>query len=1193
MNSPRTIGDYILSLALGFGLCVIGTGYYGTAEAADWPNWRGPNHNGISIEKGWAASWPKAGPKILWEKSIGAGFSSISVGKGRVYTMGNINNTDIVYCFDENTGNEIWRHPYRSPIFDKSHEGGPAATPTVDGKFVYTFGKKGDVFCLKAATGKVVWHRNLKDEFELPDWYFAGSPLVVDKLVIFNAGTWGIALNKADGSFVWQNGRQPGGYATPVPFTMDGKKSVAIFAAKSVVGLVAATGKQLWRFPWETPWDENIADPIIVGDKVFISSGIGTGCTLLKIKGKNVTPIYRNKNMKNHLNSSVLWKGYLYGFDEKELRCMDFKTGEPVWGKKGLGKGSLMLADGKLIILSERGKLVTAKASPKGFRQLSSAQILKGKCWTVPILANGRIYARNAVGHLVCVDVRGKAPIVPTAPARPVTNDWSQFRGPNRDGKSLETGLLKKWPEGGPELLWSVEGLGIGFSSATIVDGYVYTTGMVGKRGILFAYDLDGNPKWQKSYGREWDGSHEGARTTPTVNGDRVYVYSGYGNLVCFDAKTGRKRWGVDTLKRFNGKNIKWGISESVLIFDEKVICTPGGEDATVVALDKMTGRTIWTTEGLSETSAYCCPVVIERGGRRLLLTMVQKSIVLIDPENGKVICRMPHVGKHFISAVSPVYKDGLVYATTGYGVGGEMYELSPDSTSYTQRWTDKNLDCHHGGLVFLDGNIHGSNHRGQSGNKGSWLCMDFTTGKIKYQAKLVGKGCVIWAEGLLYCYGEDDGMVGLVKPTPTGYELVSSFQITKGTAEHWAHPSISNGRLYIRHGDALMVYDISAKSGTASAAKDWPNFRGPNWDGKSMETGLLKSWPEEGPPLLWEKTGLGKGYSTVSIADGKIFTMGDRKGGQWVIALDFATRKELWAKRIGDPWDTKEAAKGRIRWRKNFKTDFGGKMMSKWGYSESPRIDGDKLLCTPGAKDAAIVALDKKTGRTIWKAATPDLGERGNDGAGYSSVVIAEICGIRQYLQMMGRGVVAVSADDGKFLWGYNRIANGVANIPMPVVKGNYVFCTTSYETGSALLKIVPSGSGLKAEEIYFLTPKEFENHHGGVVLLDGYIYGGDGKNRGAPACLDMMTGKIMWKELPIGKRSAAVLYADGHLYFRYEKGLMALLEATPERMKVKGTFKLPSGSGPSWPHPIILDGKLYLRYGDVLLCYDVRSHN
>ena len=390
--------------------------------------------------------------------------------------------------------------------------------------------------------------------------------------------------------------------------------------------------------------------------------------------------------------------------------------------------------------------------------------------------------------------------------------DWPQFRGPNRDGKSSETGLLKKWSKDGPKLLWSVDGLGIGFSSAAVADGYVYTTGMTSedKQGILFAYDLKGTEKWKKSYGPEWKGSHKGVRTTPTIDGDRLYVMSGYGNLVCFNAKTGDKNWQINTLEKFDGKNIKWGIAESLLIFDNKLICTPGGTDATVVALDKMTGKTIWTTKGLSETSAYCSPVVVKRNGKRLIATMVQKSIVLIEPESGKVIVRMPHVGKHFISAVSPIYKDGLVYGTSGYGVGGEMYELSADTTGYTQKWTDKNLDCHHGGLILLGGNVHGSNHKGQGGNKGSWICLELASGKVKYSGKLVGKGSVIFAEGLLYCYGES-GMVGLVKATDAGYELISSFEVTKGTDEHWAHPSISDGKLYIRHGDAMMVYDIKA----------------------------------------------------------------------------------------------------------------------------------------------------------------------------------------------------------------------------------------------------------------------------------------------------------------------------------------------------------------------------------------------
>ena len=402
--------------------------------------------------------------------------------------------------------------------------------------------------------------------------------------------------------------------------------------------------------------------------------------------------------------------------------------------------------------------------------------------------------------------------------------DWPQFRGPNRDGKSAETGLLQEWPEGGPKLLWSVGGIGIGFSSVAVADGYVYTTGMVGnaKEGMVFAFDLEGNPKWKESYGADWKGPHEGTRTTPTIDGDRAYVFSAYGNLVCFDARTGNEKWAADTVERFKAKNLTWGLSESVLIFDNKVICTPGGENATMVALDKMRGRTIWTTEGLSEKAAYCSPVVIERGGKKLILTNVEKSIVFIDPDDGNVFYRIPHEKRHDLAAVSPVYyKDGLVYVTTGYAredfpVRGMMFELSADTTSHTLKWTEPKLDCHHGGLVLLGGDVHGTNSAiygpaSKEKDKGMWYCLELATGKIKYEGKLVGKGSVIYADGHLYCYGEN-GKVGLVKATPSGYEMVSSFEAPEGSGPHWAHPAISDGRLYIRHGDALMVYDIKQR---------------------------------------------------------------------------------------------------------------------------------------------------------------------------------------------------------------------------------------------------------------------------------------------------------------------------------------------------------------------------------------------
>jgi outer membrane protein assembly factor BamB len=406
------------------------------------------------------------------------------------------------------------------------------------------------------------------------------------------------------------------------------------------------------------------------------------------------------------------------------------------------------------------------------------------------------------------------------------------------------------------------------------------------------------------------------------------------------------------------------------------------------------------------------------------------------------------------------------------------------------------------------------------------------------------------------------------------------------------------------------------------AASPDWPQFRGPNRDGKCEETGLLKEWPEGGPKLLWKLTGLGRGYSTISIVGGKFFTMGDRKGegdegSQFVLAFDLASRKELWATRIGPPHSDGprstptvdgellyavgtdgdlaclETATGKIRWQKSFARDFGGKMMSMWKFSESPLVDGDQVVCTPGGQDATIVALNKKTGEVIWKCAVPSLGDRGKDGAGYTSMVAAEIDGVRQYVQILGRGAAGVDAKTGKFLWGYNRIANRVANIPTPVVRENHVFVTTSYKTGSALLKIVKDGEGFKAEEVYFLTPRDFENHHGGVVLVGDNLYGGSGQNGGIPVCLDFLTGKIKWTKAPVGKKSAAVLYADGNLVFRYEDGLVALIEATPDDFRVKGTFNAAVVDGPAWPYPVIHDGKLYLRAHNTLMCYDVKAKN
>lgn len=382
--------------------------------------------------------------------------------------------------------------------------------------------------------------------------------------------------------------------------------------------------------------------------------------------------------------------------------------------------------------------------------------------------------------------------------------DWPQWRGMERDGKSNEVGLAKKWPEGGPALLWSAEGLGKGYASLCVANGAIYTTGMKDGQGFLTAYDLKGKGKWEKSYGPEWDGSYTGSRSTPTMDDGLLYIVSGMGQVHCFEAASGQKKWTVDMIKEFAGINLKWGIAESPLVVDDKVICTPGGEKIAVVALDKKTGKTIWTTTGLGDKSGYCSPILIKIGKKRLIVTMLQETIVALDLSDGKVVWSIPHQTKYGISAVSPLYHQGNLYVSNGYGKGMIMYEISPDGTSYTKKWEDKNLDCRLGGVVLDNGFIYGSS------TKGVLYSLGKSDGKVAASNDKVGSGSTIYADGMLYCYEEKKGTVSLVKPADKSLDIVSSFVVQKGADEYWAHPAISDGRLYIRHGDALLAYDIT-----------------------------------------------------------------------------------------------------------------------------------------------------------------------------------------------------------------------------------------------------------------------------------------------------------------------------------------------------------------------------------------------
>lgn len=386
-------------------------------------------------------------------------------------------------------------------------------------------------------------------------------------------------------------------------------------------------------------------------------------------------------------------------------------------------------------------------------------------------------------------------------------DDWPQFRGPARDGKSTEKGLAKAWPEGGPKLLWSVENLGHGFTSVVVSGKMLYTTGLDGNIGVLYAYDLDGNRLWERPYGPDWSGGHSGTRSTPTINDGRLYLMSAHGRVVCLDAVTGDDKWAVDTKQTFGARSISWGITESLLIVGDKVICTPGGREAGMVALDKMTGKTVWVCSALSDKSAYCSPILIERGDRRLIVTMTDAAVVGVDADTGQLLWRHPRKVAYDIEAVSPVHEDGRIYVTSGYKADGEMLELSDDGTSVTPRWRDKKLDCHHGGVIVLDGYVYGASDRASGGK---WICLNLETGEVAAETPGVGKGSIAYADGMFYGYGEN-GQIGLITASPDDFRLVSSFKVPLGNRENWTHPSIANGRLYIRHGNALMAYDIKS----------------------------------------------------------------------------------------------------------------------------------------------------------------------------------------------------------------------------------------------------------------------------------------------------------------------------------------------------------------------------------------------
>ena len=392
---------------------------------------------------------------------------------------------------------------------------------------------------------------------------------------------------------------------------------------------------------------------------------------------------------------------------------------------------------------------------------------------------------------------------------------FSQWRGPNRDGIYNETGLLKEWPENGPDMLWSVEGLGYGQSSAAVANDKVYVTGIkdtLATTGTLFVFDLDGNHLWEKDYGPDFCRYFHGARSTPTVVGNFIYIESGMGTLYCLDAQTGDEIWKKDFIKDFGLDSvIQFGFSESVLIDGDNLICVPGGKENNVVKLNRFSGEMVWNSKGFEELATYSSPILIEYNGQRLVVAMTAGSVMGIDAENGQMYWRIEHTQLNKIHANTPIYVDGKILVASGDRTdtsGMILIQLSDDGKNAEVIWRNKTLRSFMGGLIKLDTCIYASAYL-----RNSWQVLRWNTGEMIVQNKELGGGPIIYADGLFYCYAEHDGEIALAEASSKEFKIISRFKVPLGTKEHWAHPVISDGKLFVRHGDALMVYDIHQKT--------------------------------------------------------------------------------------------------------------------------------------------------------------------------------------------------------------------------------------------------------------------------------------------------------------------------------------------------------------------------------------------
>jgi len=406
--------------------------------------------------------------------------------------------------------------------------------------------------------------------------------------------------------------------------------------------------------------------------------------------------------------------------------------------------------------------------------------------------------------------------ILAIAAAEVSAADWAQFHGPDRNNKSPDKGLLKVWPEGGPLRMWESAGIGEGYSTVSIVGKRIYTAGAIDGDCVITALDMDGKKVWTKKNGKAWEKSYPGTRSTPTITDGLLYHLSGVGNLICLKADSSEVVWTVNVLEKFGGRNITWGLAESPLVIGDKVICTTGGENVSMVALDRKTGEAVWKCTGAGDKPGYASPILIEYQGLKQIVTAMSESIVGVRASDGKLLWQYPHKVYADENITTPLFHDGFVIVS-GCGKRGTtslQLQVSGDRCSVIKRWQNNTLDNKQGGIVLVDDKLYG--YAESQRQTGPWMCIDFKTGETIFQSAPVKSsykyknGCLTYADGMLYLFS-DDGNMALVKPTDTDLKVTGRLRIKEpGKQPTWAHPVVFGGRLYIRYGDRLGVYNVA-----------------------------------------------------------------------------------------------------------------------------------------------------------------------------------------------------------------------------------------------------------------------------------------------------------------------------------------------------------------------------------------------